>query len=337
MEGRRVTFADVAAEVGTSVSTVSKVINGRPGVSDELRDRILKALDRTQYARRGDGSRAPGRLIDLVLPDISGEWPTRVLSGAEEEAFRAGVALVVGSAHARLLSNRRWLDGVRDRRSSGIILVACRIRPEFERTLRRLSIPYLYVDPLGTAPPDVPSIDVTNFAGARDATLHLADLGHRRVALITGPPDLSYSQERLDGYGAALARAGLEFDMGLVRYGKMDEASGFQLGGELLDLPNPPTAIFAGSDLQACGLYQAARSRGIAIPGDLSVVGFDNLHSGEWCSPRLTTVNQPLEDMGALAIRTILGAAAGDAMSAAPHIELAATLVVRESTAPPAV
>jgi len=331
----RTTFADIAADLGTSVSTVSKVINGRPGVSDALRDRILAALDEAQYTRRGEGPRPPGKIIDFVFTEVRGEWPTRILCGAEAEAYRLGVALVVGSIHGRLLGSKRWLEGLLDRRSSGLVLVACRTRPDLDRTLRRLRVPYLYVDPLGPVPENVPTINVTNFAGARDATQHLTDLGHRRIGLITGPPDLSYSQERLDGYAAALRRAGIEYDPALVRYGLMNETSGHELGGELLDLSDRPTAVFAGSDLQAHGLYLAAAERGIAVPGDLSVVGFDNLDSGAWCSPRLTTIDQPMEDMGALAVRMILSAAAGEPMPTASRTELASTLVVRESTAPP--
>ena len=331
----RTTFADIAAELGTSVSTVSKVINGRPGVSDALRDRILAALDEAQYTRRGEGPRPPGKIIDVAFTQVRGEWPTRLLYGAEAEAFRSGVALVVSSIHGRMLGSKRWLNGLADRRSGGLVLVACRTRPDLDHKLRRLRLPYLYVDPIGVVPDNVPTINVTNFAGARDATQHLTDLGHTRIGLITGPPDVTYSQERLDGYIAALRRAEIEYDPALVRYGMMDETSGYRLGAELLDLPDRPTAVFAGSDLQARGLYLAAAERGVAIPGDVSVVGFDNLDSGEWCSPRLTTVDQPMEDMGALAVRTILSAGAGDPLPTATRTELASTLVIRESTAAP--
>lgn len=183
----------------------------------------------------------------------------------------------------------------------------------------------------------MPSIASTNFAGARDATRHLLQLGHRRIALITGPAELAYSQERLDGYRAALLRAGVDFEPELVRFGRMDEESGRRHGAALLDLRPRPTAIFTGSDLHAHGVYAAARNAGLTIPADLSVVGFDNLQSSEWCTPRLTTVDQPLEEMGALAIRTVIGLNRQVPPATAQRVELATALVVRESTAPPAV
>jgi len=331
----RTTFADIAARVGTSVSTVSKVLNGRPGVSDELRDQILTLLNETQYTRRSAGHQTPSRLIEIVFADIHGLWSSRLLYGAEAEANQAGVSLVVGSIHERSLGNRRWIEQFRKRWPRGLVLVACRVKDDLDMTLRRLRVPYLFVDPLTAIPDNVVSIHVTNFAGTREATQHLADLGHRRIAAITGTLDLTYALERLDGYRAALSQAGIGYDSRYVRYGAMDVASGYRLGGELLDLADRPTAIFAGSDLQAYGVYSAARERGIAIPADLSVIGFDNLESCEWCFPRLTTVDQPLEDMGALAVRTILSGLWNDPGPVSPRIDLPSTLVVRESTAPP--
>ena len=331
----RTTIADIAAQAGTSVSTVSKVLNGRVGVSTDRRDEILALLDAAGYRRRGDRHRSRSGLIDLVFADVHGLWSARLLYGAEVEASRAGVALVVGSLHSRTLGNRHWLEQFKQRRSDGLVVVATRMRPELGAELRRLRAPYVLVDPLGPTPDGVASISATNFAGARDATQHLIDLGHRRIGLITGPAELPYSQERLDGYRSALVRAGIGFDDRLVRFGMMDEDSGRRHGLDLLDLRDRPTAIFAGSDLHAYGVYAAASSRGISVPDQLSVVGFDNLPSCEWCRPTLTTVNQPLEEMGALAIRTLVALTHHDGRDAAQRVELATTLVVRDSTAAP--
>ena len=333
-EQTRTTIAEIAAQAGTSVSTVSKVLNGRVGVSNERRDEILALLDKAGYRRRGEGQRLRSGLIDLVLAGVHGLWSARLLYGAEVEASRAGVALVVGSLHSRTLGNRHWLERFKQRRSDGLVIVATRMRPGLGAELRRLRAPFVLLDPMGPAPEGVPSISATNFAGARDAPQHLIDLGHRRIGLITGPAELPYSQERLDGYRAALARAGIEFDGRLVRFGMMDEDSGTGHGGALLDLPDRPTAIIAGSDLQAHGVYAAARSRRIGIPEDLSVVGFDNLQSATWCTPTLTTVNQPLEEMGGLAVRTLLALAHHEEGEPGQRVELATTLIVRDSTAP---
>ena len=335
MTPQRITIADIAARAGTSASTVSKVLNGRPGVGNEKRDQILALLDGTRYKRRGAGRRSQSGLIDIVFADIHGLWSARLLYGAETAASRFGVALVVSSVHSRTLGNRHWVEKFKERCSVGLVVVATRLRPELSSELRRLRAPYVFLDPLGAVPEDVPVISCTNFAGARDATQHLVDLGHRRIALITGPADLLYSQERLDGYRVTLDRANLPYGPDYVRFGAMNEESGCRLGAELLDLPEPPTAIFAGSDLHAHGVYEAAADRGLVIPDDLSVVGFDNLPSGKWSSPKLTTVDQPLEDMGALAIQTLLVAARQDVGQTGQRFELATTLVVRQSTAPP--
>jgi LacI family transcriptional regulator len=187
------------------------------------------------------------------------------------------------------------------------------------------------VDPVNLPDPDVPSVGATNWAGGMAATDHLLGLGHRRIGAVTGPADYLCSRARIDGYRSALERAGAQFDEALVRQGDFQHEGGFIRGGELLDLPEPPTAIFAGSDQQALGVYEAARQRGLRIPQDLSVVGFDDLPAARWVSPPLTTVGQPLADMGRVAAEML-----GDLIDSVPlrsqRVELATELIVREST-----
>jgi LacI family transcriptional regulator len=165
------------------------------------------------------------------------------------------------------------------------------------------------------------------------ATEHLLSLGHRRIAAITGPAEYLCSRARVDGYRSALERAGLPFDPDLVRHGDFQHEGGFGHGSDLLSLADPPTAIFAGSDQQALGVYEAARQHGMVIPRDLSVVGFDDLPVARWVSPPLTTVRQPLAEMGRLAAGML-----GDLIEGTPlrtqRVELATELIVRESTAP---
>jgi DNA-binding LacI/PurR family transcriptional regulator len=157
-------------------------------------------------------------------------------------------------------------------------------------------------------------------------------LGHRRIGAITGPADYLCSRARVDGYRSALERLGADYEQALVRHGDFQHEGGFVCGGELLDLPEPPTAIFAGSDQQALGVYEAARQRGLRIPQDLSVVGFDDLPAARWVSPPLTTVRQPLAEMGRVAAEML-----GDLIEGVPlrsqRVELATELIVRESTA----
>ena len=190
----------------------------------------------------------------------------------------------------------------------------------------------LFRSPAGGAASDVPTIGATNWAGGLSATEHLVSLGHRRIALIAGPKDLLCSRARLDGYRAALEEAGLEYQH--VVQGDFTHRSGFEATAALLDRADPPTAVFAASDTMALGAYEACRLRGLRIPSDLSIAGFDDLPESRWASPPLTTVRQPLAEMGALAARTALRLARGEHIEV-PRVELVTELVVRDSTARP--
>ena len=179
-----------------------------------------------------------------------------------------------------------------------------------------------------------PSVGATNWSGGLAATRHLLDLGHRRIAMISGPVDWLCCRARLDGYRAAMDAARVPVDPDLVRVSTLYVEGGFRDGVELLNLPDPPTAIFAANDLQALGVYEAARQAGIRIPEDLSVVGFDDLSFTQWAGPPMTTVRQPLVQMGAAAAELVLAVADGNPPEN-NRLELATTLVVRQSTAPP--
>jgi LacI family transcriptional regulator len=190
------------------------------------------------------------------------------------------------------------------------------------------------VDPVNSPPPELASVGATNWAGGLAATEHLVALGHRRVGAISGPVDYLCSRARIDGYRSALERAGVGFDPALVRHGDFQHEGGFARGGELLDLATPLTAIFAGSDQQAFGVYEAARQRGLRIPQDLSVVGFDDLPVARWVSPPLTTVRQPLAEMGRVAAQVLGELVEGQPLRSS-RVELATELITRESTAAP--
>jgi DNA-binding LacI/PurR family transcriptional regulator len=189
------------------------------------------------------------------------------------------------------------------------------------------------VDPVNPPPPEVASVGATNWAGGLAATEHLLSLGHRRIAAIAGPEDFLCSRARIDGYRSALERAGIDFERELVRHGDFQHHGGFGPGGELLDLPGRPTAIFAGNDQQALGVYEAARQRGLRIPQDLSVVGFDDLPVARWVSPPLTTVRQPLAEMGRAAAEMLGGLIEGVPLRSR-RLELSTELITRESTGP---
>jgi LacI family transcriptional regulator, galactose operon repressor len=333
--GTRVTITAIAREAGVSVPTVSRVVNGRSDVSPQTRERVEELLRRRGYRRRQPRPRDDASLIDLVFHDLDSPWAVEIIRGVEDVAHAARVGMVVSAIHGRSESARQWMQNVRARATDGVILVTSILEAPLQEELDRLDVPTVVVDTAGVPPLDVPTIGATNWAGGLAATDHLLELGHRRIGIIAGPPRLRCSMARLDGYRAALAGAGVPVDDQLIWQGDFYPQSGFEGGNALLGLDDPPTAVFASNDQMAFGVYEAVRQRGARVGADISVVGFDDLPEAQWSSPPLTTVRQPLSDMGVLATRSVLRLARGEPVEN-PRIELATDLVVRDSTAAPA-
>jgi LacI family transcriptional regulator len=329
---QRVTIATIAKAAGVSVPTVSRVLNGRTDVSAETRDRIESLLREHDYRPRNSRQPIQAGLIDLVFHDLDSPWAVELIRGVEEVTHAAGVGTVVSAVHRRTAPTRQWLQNLRSRASDGVILVISDGGGPVSAELRRLNVPMVIIDPAGGTAADVPTIGATNWAGGRTATEHLISLGHTRIGLVEGPRNLLCSRARLDGYRAALESAGIPVDRALVEPGDFRHEAGFAAGARLLDRDAPPTAIFASSDQMALGVYEAARLRGIRVPDELSVVGFDDLPEARWSAPPLTTIRQPLADMGGLAARTVLRLSRGEPIET-PRVELATELMARESTA----
>lgn len=334
-DDRKITITTIAKSAGVSVPTVSRVLNGRSDVAPHTRKRVEDLLHQHGYRRRPARNSTSARLIDLVFNDLDSPWAVEIIRGVEDVAHAAGVGTVVSAIHRKSEPARLWLQNLRARASDGVILVTSTLETPLLTELRRLDVPMVAVDPDGGPTLDAPTIGATNWAGGLSAVEHLLSLGHRRIGVIAGPRDVLCSRARLDGYRAGLDAAGVELDDTLVWDGDFYHESGFNGGRALLSATNPPTAIVASSDQMAFGVYEAVRQHGLRVPDDVSVVGFDDLPEVRWSSPPLTTVRQPLAEMGALAARTVLRLAAGNEIDS-PRVELATALVVRESTAPPA-
>ncbi|MEV4656796.1 LacI family DNA-binding transcriptional regulator [Micromonospora sp. NPDC049301] len=331
---RNVTIAMIARLAGVSVPTVSRVINGRSDVAPQTRERVEELLTRHGYRRRSSATGTGAALIDLVFNDLDSPWAVEIIRGVEDVALSCGVGTVVSAIHWRISSAKQWLDNMRSRSTDGVIFVTSMVNPPLQAELSRLNLPVVIVDPAGVDPQAAPTIGATNWAGSLSANQYLLGLGHRRIGFIAGPPHLMCSRARLDGYRAALAAAGIALDDTLIRPGNFYHEAGYTAGTQLLSLPDPPTAIFAASDQMALGVYEAVRRRGLRVPDDISVVGFDDLPEVRWCSPPLTTVRQPLAKMGMLAARTVLRLAAGETIES-PRVELATDLIERDSAATP--
>ncbi|MFB6555794.1 LacI family DNA-binding transcriptional regulator [Streptomyces sp. NPDC056405] len=328
--GARVTLAEVAKEAGVSLPTVSKVVNGRSDVSSATRVRVERLLEVHGYRRRNSNPpRSP--LVELVFHELDSVWAMELVRGVENVAKANRATVVLTRSGTRHAPDPGWIEGVLRRRPLGVVLVFSSLPAEMKHRLRSRDIPFVIVDPAGDPDPDVPSVGSANWAGGLAATRHLTDHGHERVAIITGPGDMLCSLARLDGYRSAMTMAGLTVDPRLVRFGDFQVRGGFEHAMDLLGAPHRPTAVFAGSDLQALGVLEAARITGLSVPEDLSVVGYDDVPLAQWSSPPLTTVHQPLRHMAAEAARMLFRP--DDPGRAAQRIELATHLVVRQSTA----
>jgi LacI family xylobiose transport system transcriptional regulator len=333
--GRRrgeLTVADIARLAGVSAPTVSRVINGQTGVALDTRQRVERVIREQGYRRPGHSE--PAAIIELVFHALESLWALEIIRGVEQVAREHELAVVLTEMQGRLTPGRAWTEQVLERRPTGVIAVFSDLTTVQQAQLAARAIPLVVLDPTGEPLHETPSVGATNWTGGLAATRHLIELGHRRIAMISGPTQWPCCRARLDGYRAAMDAAGLAVDPDLVRISTLYVDGGRHDAAELFALPDPPTAIFTANDLQAFGVYDAARRAGVRIPEDLSVVGFDDLTFTQWAGPPMTTVRQPLTQMGAAAANLIITLARGDELPN-NRIELATSLVVRESTAAP--
>lgn len=328
------TIATIADEVGVSVTTVSKVLNGRADVAPETRARVEASLRRHQYRRRNRRQPTDTSHLDVVFHEYNSAWTMEIIRGIDTVIVPADIRMGLSHLSGSHRPAQRWLDGVLARRPLGVLFVLCTVSDTQRHQLERQQIPFVVVDSDSATSASVPTVGANNWNGGLAATRHLIELGHRRIAIVSGPQDVLCSRARVAGFRSAHDDAGLPVDPDLVRYGNFHVGGGYGHAMELLSRPDRPTAVFAGSDMQAMGVYRAAGKLGLAIPGDLSVIGYDNLPVAEWILPALTTVNQPLQDMAGAATRMLIDLARG-AEPPTTRIDFVTELVVRESTTPP--
>jgi DNA-binding LacI/PurR family transcriptional regulator len=323
-----VTIAYIAESAGVSVPTVSKVLNGRSGVSDETRARVEELIHRLGY-RKPPKSRS--NLMELVFRELESMQAAEIIRGVGPVARRNRVGVLVSEFGLHDTAGMT-LDDTVGRRPLCVLSVAQ--LPETEREqLKAKGIPFVVFDPIDELPDDVPFVGATNWRGGQAATRHLVELGHRRIAMIGGP-DHPYCLARLSGYTSALVEAGLPVEADLVVKTRLTREHGYATARELLSRRDRPTAVFTANDMQALGVYRAARELGLRIPHDLSVVGFDDVPVVAWVDPPLTTVHQPLAEMATAAAELALALGRGEEVPQA-GLEIATTLTIRESTAPP--
>ncbi|MEV0384771.1 LacI family DNA-binding transcriptional regulator [Nonomuraea sp. NPDC050643] len=326
------TIAQLAELAGVSTATVSKVVNGRTEVAPETRALIERLI--REHGYRPQRRVNPAALVELVFHALEGDYPIEIAKGVEQVARDHQLAVVLSELQHRHIPGKGWIEGVLSRRPTGVIAVFSGLTEDQRDQLATRGVPLVLLDPLDD-PGTQASVGASNWNGGLAATRHLLELGHRRIAVITGPDFALSSRARLDGYRTALDMAGVPADPALIGRGDFLTEGGLAQAHRLLRLPDPPTAIFTCNDGQAMGVYRAAHQLGLRVPADLSVVGFDDLPPARWMTPPLTTIRQPLAEMAAAATTMLLQLAQGEPLTR-PRIELGVELVVRESTAPPA-
>lgn len=327
---RRATLATIGQEASVSMSTVSKVLNGRAGVSAETRALVEELLDRHGYKPRGE-STAWEPFLEVVMSEVDSQWSVEIIRGAQSVAQEHGLSLILTQSGDRHAPGPDWIDGVLRRRPYGVVLVLSSLSQQLQRQLRTRGIPFVLVDPSGEPSVDVPAVGAANFDGGLLAGRHLIELGHTRIGVVGGPDHVMSARARIAGFRAALESAGIPFRDELVEPGDYHSESGARAAEKMLSLPEPPTAIFALNDLTAFGVYQAARKLGISVPDQLSVLGFDDVQGAEWAGPPLTTVRQPLTKMAEEAVRMLIRIRNREP-DLSLRLDLATTLVVRDST-----
>ena len=333
----RVTIREIADRAGVSIATVSRVLNGRGDVADETRELVSRIIRENGYtANRSARGLSAGRtgLAGVLVPLVYPAYFAGILAGAAEALSEQGLQIVLsptGGEHEREVSLLdRLMHGTTD---GAVVVLPEESSDELERLLDD-GYHFVVVDPRLPLDDRIPSVSAAHMSGADQAMRHLLGLGHRRIAAIVGPSGWVASDDRRRGYHAALAAAGILPDPALEAESDFEISGGVRAAGEFLDLADPPTAIFAFNDNLAIGAIQAAQARGLRVPDDLSVVGFDDVEHATIVTPTLTTVRQPLAEMGRTAVSLLVRLLERQRFETL-HVELGTRLVVRESTAPP--
>ena len=332
--GGRVTMRQVAEEADVSVSTVSKVINGRYGVSTETNDHVTQVINRLGYevslvARSLRNRRT--NVIGVLVADFE-PFSTEVLKGAADAIRATGYELVAYSAGGRIDEHvgweRRYLSRLMGTLVDGAVLVTPTI------TDVQFDGPIVAVDP-HTGPSSLPTVTADNLQGARLGVDHLLGLGHTRIGMVTGRPGPGLGSAARTRLPRGARRGRLPIDEALLLPGGFEPEPARAAARALLSLPEPPTAVFAANDLSALATLEAAAELGLDVPSRLSVLGFDNIPESALAQPPLTTVEQPIRRMGHDAIDILVRLIAGEEEEADAHVTLGTTLVVRRSTAAP--
>lgn len=325
-----ITIYDVAREAGVSDATVSRVFNNKSNVREATRQRVLNAAKKLGYVANLQARSLAGgqsKIIGLLVPTLDTAHIGQVVRGIDHELAKAGYEIMLYTTRHR--DSADYLKYIANSLSEGLLLVIPVLSQSYLSALKNLNYPYVLIDETDPSGESM-TVNATNWQGAYDATEYLLQLGHRKIGFIKGLSTLNASTERLKGYQAALIDYGIEPDDEIILDGDFLPETGYTQSQTLLDLPTPPSAIFAANDRMAIGAMDAIREYGLAIPDDMSIVGFDDIPQSAVTSPKLTTVRQPLEQMGKAGAQLLLDKIQHPDQ-APQYITMATQLIIRES------
>jgi len=333
-----VTIYDVAERAGVSASTVSRVLNDVGRVDATLAERVREAATELSYQRNvvaRNLRRQTSSLWAVLISDVENPFFTSLVRGVEDVALDVGFSVVLCNSDEKADKEDSYVSAVLGEKMAGVLVSPARQSTAVDR-LVAADVPVVVLDRAVAATDSglADGVLVDNESGARRATSHLVEAGYRRIACITGPAALSTASARLRGYKAALWEAGLEADEGLVRRADFREAGGSAAMSSMLDAPDPPDAVFVANNLMTVGAIEVIAQRGIDVPAELGVVGFDEVPWAGLVRPSLTTVAQPTYEIGKVAAQLLVERIRGERAEAA-HRTLSTELRVRSSSAGP--
>ena len=335
MQKPKVTYREIANQLGISQSTVSRALAGHPAISENTRVRIVDAARRLNYRERPVTRTAtPTRMIGVVVAALHNQFYVHLLDRLHDElrAYGYHMTLIIDSLSEK--DDYSAFEPLVHQYLDGIVLTTASVDSPLVGALKETGIPVvLAVRSIDGVPFD--TVEVDNEVAGREAVHHLYELGHRRIGFIMGPRDTSTSRDRHNGAIRWLAERGMQEDSNSTIWGAFTHASGYSSLLTLLNTGNPPTGVVCGNDTIAIGVLEAARKRGIDVPRQLSVIGFDDIPTAGWEMIQLTTIRQPIAEMASMAARRLVERIRGGDNMAPRHDRLPVSLVQRHTTAPP--
>jgi len=305
-----VKIKDVAKKAGVSVTSVSRVLNGGKYVRDEIRERVLKTVEEMGYTPSSIARSLVLRktnMIGVIIPDLTSSFHSTILSSIEEVASRNSYSILVSNIAEDIEKEKMYLNDFKQMRVSGIIVMHEKVNPEIIQIFNTMEMPIVFssVKPKGVN--NFTSIVINNTKASYDATKYLIDLGHRQIAFIGGDMnDITSGQERYNGFMSAMEDNGIKVEENFVKFGDYKVNDGYAKMNEILKKKPYPTAVFAASDDMAVGAMNAIFDHGLRVPDDISVMGFDGSNFTEFIRPKLTSMEQPIRELGKLSVELLI-------------------------------